>query len=136
MSKLFEVGDKVGTLWGDGVVVEVVDDIMPIKVIVDGRGCDLYFTMEGRFLLDHKHPSLWHKETGTPASVGERPKFKPTKPTWCWVGNHKNGLSLRRLVVLCRDGIYFTPANNGECVHGYEYATPCEAKDIPEWWEG
>lgn len=74
MSKLFKVGDKVGTMWGDGVVVK--DDgyyLYPLVVETDDSDMKASFTDDGRLHADEQHPSIWHKETGSAPVVGQRP---------------------------------------------------------------
>lgn len=67
---LFKAGDKVGSMWGDGVVSRISGDGYSVCVEV---GNILWFTMEGKNFSSDEHPSIWHKETGSAPIVGERP---------------------------------------------------------------
>ena len=75
--RLFKIGDKVGTMWGDGEVADIVEkDAWPIKVFIgEGRFGEGRFEsckQDGTHYPEHKYPSIWHKGTGTPPSVGVR----------------------------------------------------------------
>jgi len=72
MSKLFKVGDKVGTMWGDGAVEEDCEGC-PVGVLVVSDGVHRTFTNDGLYRDGDTHPSIWHLETGSAPVVGERP---------------------------------------------------------------
>lgn len=50
----FKAGDPVGSLWGEGVLMESDDDIYPLEL--NGRT----FTVDGKLYKSYIHPSIWH----------------------------------------------------------------------------
>ena len=132
--QLFKPGDVVGCIWAEGPHV--------LKSVGDGRDtyalCVLGYsvTADGKHCAQDAYPSVWHWETGKPPIVGERPKWKPEKPTWCWVRDESEDLGIQRLVIRYdaeRAG-YETVAPYGLSYWFWRYAEPCAPEDIPDWW--
>ena len=85
--QLFKIGDKIDSIWGEGAVVAIKKEgaEYPVMVKIFSQRGVQNLSKCGFACREDKYPSIWHKRTGTPPSVGERPKWIPTKPTWCWV---------------------------------------------------
>ena len=133
--QLFRVGDAVDSIWGEGKVtnIDLLDEVMSVRVN-DGASADRYMKLQfdGRVSIWTKHPAVWHKETGTPPKVGERPKWIPTKPTWCWVWDEDNDEPEPRLIARYLSGRY--SCYEDVSYRCYMHAEPCEESVIPKWW--
>jgi len=135
---MFKVGDKLDSLRGPCVVV----------AIETGRDCGVrlkyddddmrWVTPDGKLYPHHPHPFAWFPETGHGPEVGERPKWKPEKPTWCWVWNEFEEDRIIRLVAKYDDWGY-----RSLCVEGSELklyssywknAEPLSGDEVPDWW--
>jgi len=70
----------------------------------------------------------------------ERPKWKPEKPTWCWVWNEFEEDRIIRLVSacnICDDYLGAMRNEDGSLSRAKAHwinAEPCAPEDIPEWW--
>jgi len=131
---MFKVGDKLESMRGPCEVTDIranVDDY-PVRAEYP-NGAFMLLTADGRLMRRDKYPFVWFPETGHGPEVGERPKWKPEKPTWCWVWNGRVrpfAPALRIVVELLEVEGEYTDA------HGVKRgnAEPCAPEDIPEWW--
>lgn len=119
---VFKVGDKVSCCYGDGII-HIVEQDSYVSVHIDG--VEAFFDIQ----KNHKYPAIWFTETGTPPTIGDRPKWVPTEPTWCKVWD--DGIievAEENLVVGYHEGVEYPYYDaDGHC---WEYAEPC---DPPEW---
>ena len=137
----FKVGDLVDTIWGEGVVTGIDTDPendYPIKVTISKNNDLRHFTHDGKKFPHECYPSMWHKETGTPPSIGERPKWKPEKPTWAFVWNAFEENRVIQLVVSC-DKWGYRAAEVGDrklmrTTSYWKNAEPLSDSEIPDWW--
>lgn len=71
---LFKVGDRVATVWGDGIVSQTDhrgDYPVVVKLDDDSTEAQPTFTADGLGYFEHRHPTVWHKKTGSAPVVGE-----------------------------------------------------------------
>jgi len=133
---LFKPGDKVGCIWDDQP--HVLQDYSgmrseySVQLYSEKDGFYIQFLPDGRCSKQQHYPCIWHWETGSPPQPGERPKWKPEKPTWCMCWNDLDDGKKLRLVVGFDDRWRhpYTTVTETHCVQ-YKYAEPC---DPPEWW--
>ena len=125
----FKEGDKIGSIFGDGVVKWHSMKTLTIKV-EDGREIQLLY--DGRLHENDAHPVIWHRETGSPPKVGERPKWKPKRPTWCWVWDDEGNKYAWPALIRLEDGEYVT--DTPECFMTFVRVEPCKPEEIPSWW--
>jgi len=137
---IFRVGDKLVSMRGECVVTDIDYEDESMRIDYPEGGYDL-LDLSGFQQIDEpsKYPFVWFPETGSPPKLGERPKWKPTKPTWCWVWDEPNSQKMLRLVVWYDDGLYEALAfDNSSPISDYcvkwKNAEPCEEKYIPDWW--
>jgi len=66
----------------------------------------------------------------------EKPKWRPTKPTWCWVWNDDfPKVTLLRLVTGMQAQEYLTIDRDVQYLkEGWNNADPCDPEDIPDYW--
>jgi len=148
--QLFKPGDVVGCIWAEGpykLEASGLDGPMdrvsyPIAIrIKHGNSHESvnYLTQEGKYYASDKYPSVWHWKIGSPPVAGERPKWKPDKPTWCWVWDNGIAKTKRLVSELTEDGKYLAAiiiSKDEMTQHrmSWEHAEPCSPEDIPEWW--
>jgi len=129
--ELFRPGDIVGCKWAKGPhVLEANDnDTYPLRLSIEHWRIDAIVTAEGKEFHTDAYPSVWHWETGSPPKAGERPKWKPSKPTWCRVWNNDHTDTYIRLIVSFEKDTY-------KAVGGFSWdnAKPCLPEEIPSWW--
>jgi len=184
MTKLFEVGNRVDSIHGKGIVTSVSDYI---HIELDD-GNSINVMLDGRAAKTDAYPYVWHADTGTPPAVGktpekfeyplyhkskasgtvveftglttgtvlvrgnstyhvgetltsfrphiddcwepcEKPKWRPTKPTWCWVWDGNEMPRVLRLIIEVV-GTEYSDASN-VC---WPNAEPCDESEIPSCW--
>ena len=133
----FKLGDEIDSIYGKGTITHV-DERSLLVSFKDGSSARL--TPDGKLEPSNPYPVIWFPKTGSPPKIGERPKWKPKKPTWCWVWNEEN-LYTSRLVIGYDDvgskqrpyiavrAFVKTPV--GEGTVRWAHAEPC---DPPYWW--
>lgn len=136
----FKIGDKLDSIWGPCEVVGIIVHYeYPVKIAyIDNEGYPVieYVNYKGK-KEGMPHPVVWFPETGHPPKLGERPKWRPTKPTWCLVWDEDGEEKHIRLVVdyVERDDFpYRTAFEHGQYSPQWRYAEPCEPEEIPDWW--
>ena len=141
----FKVGDKLESIYGPCEVVSAIKDdehgdMFRLKILNDQTIGSYFVVKDDGALLDGVYPIVWFPETGSPPKLGERPKWKPKKPTWCWVWNEEN-LYTSRLVIGYDDVTdeqhpyiavrVFAETPAGEGIDRWAHAEPCNP---PYWW--
>jgi len=70
----FKVGDKVDSIWGEGIVCKSDSKSTMIKCFKHDGFCDSYSVDEqGKTSKRNSYPSVWHIETGSPPQLGDEP---------------------------------------------------------------
>ena len=127
---MIKPGDKVRGIAFKGAVVVERGSIGNYPLLVNG----LSYTTEGFLEREHAYPSIWLADSGHGPEVGERPVWKPTKPTPCKVWDYSKDSSRIEVV------IGYIEENN--CPYktlntAYIHAEPCEPPaewNWPEEW--
>ncbi len=129
----FKVGDKLDSIFGPCEVVEILEgNRYPIMTVFRRNDKTRYLTKDGKISEEDSYPIVWFPETGSPPVVGERPKWKPKKPTWCWVWDDEGDESIWPVLIRLEDGEYVT--NTPEGFMTFAKVEPCKPEEIPSWW--